>query len=501
MNVVVVGNGMAGARFVQELIDRDLDRRLQVTVVGDEPGGAYNRMQLSNVLAGVRGLDGITLASVAWYAEQGVTLRCAISVVDVDRAARNVQLEDGSVLPYDVLVLATGSAAVLPEIDGLRTNGDELVEGAVAFRTLADCVAIDRLAGQSRRPLVLGAGVLGLEAARGLAARGAPVTLLQRGPRLMDRQLDEEASRVLGTTFAQFGISVIGDVDVRAVLGGERLTGLELSDGRELSTDLLVLCCGVRPRIELAVRAGLAVERGILVDDELRSVSDPAVFAIGECAQHRGRTYGLVAPAWEQARVAASVIASRAPLRYEGSLVLTRLKATGIELAAMGDAHTADDDDGPADVVRFVDGARGIYQKLVVRDGRLVGAILLGDTRTIGTIVQLFDRGATVPADRAALLIVRRSAAPAKVQSPVSLPGRTTICQCNGVTKTAICDAWQDGARTVGELATCTRATTGCGTCRDVVDGLLEWLAAADAEPRVQPAERGLGSELEATAV
>ena len=317
----------------------------------------------------------------------------------------------------------------------------------------------------------------------------------------MDRQLDHEASRVLGATFARFGIDVTGDVDVRAVLGGDRFTGLELSDGRELAADLLVLCCGVRPRIELAVRAGLACERGVLVDDELRTVSDPAVFAIGECAQHRGRTYGLVAPAWEQARVAASVIASAAPLRYEGSLVLTRLKAAGIELAAMGDAHTADDDDATADIVRFVDAARGIYQKLVVRDGRLVGAILLGDTRTIGTITQLFDRGATVPTDRAALLMVRRNAAPASAQSPVSLPGRATICQCNGVTKAAICDAWQDGARTVGELAACTRATTGCGTCRDVVDGLLEWLAAADAEPRARPPGLDFGIELEAAPV
>jgi assimilatory nitrate reductase electron transfer subunit len=501
VNVVVVGNGMAGARFVHELITRDLDRRLQVTVVGDEPGAAYNRIQLSNVLAGVRGADGITLASVAWYAQQNVTLRSGIAVVGVDRVARTVQLDDGSALPYDVLVLATGSAAVLPEIAGLRTSGDALVDGAVAFRTLADCVAIDRLARQSRRALVLGAGVLGLEAARGLAGRGVPVTLLQRGSRLMERELDQEASRVLGKTVARFGIDVIGGVDVRAVLGGgDRFTGLELSDGRELAADLLVLCCGVRPRIELAVRAGLAGQRGVLVDDELRSVSDPAVFAIGECAQHRGRTYGLVAPAWEQARVAASVIASVTPLRYEGSLVLTRLKAAGIELAAMGDAHIADDD-ATADIVRFVDGARGIYQKLVVRDGRLVGAILLGDTRTIGTITALFDRGATVPTDRAALLMVRRAGAPSGVQSPVSLPGHATICQCNGVTKAAICDAWQDGARTAGELAACTRVTTGCGTCRDVVDGLLEWLAAADAEPREQPLDSGLRVELETAPV
>jgi assimilatory nitrate reductase electron transfer subunit len=216
--------------------------------------------------------------------------------------------------------------------------------------------------------------------------------------------------------------------------------------------------------------------------------------AIGECAEHRGRTYGLVAPVWDQARVAAAVITGDESARYAGSSMVTRLKAVGIELAAMGEQSALDDDDADddsADLVRFVDRARGVYQKLVVRDGRLVAAILLGDTRTVGTVTQLFERGATMPLDRAALLMVRRNAPVTAVQSPTSLPGRATICQCNGVTKSAICGAWEEGARSVADIASCTRATTGCGTCADTVQGLVDWLAAAD------PGERTTDDELD----
>jgi len=214
------------------------------------------------------------------------------------------------------------------------------------------------------------------------------------------------------------------------------------------------------------------------VDDELRSVTDPAILAIGECAEHNGRTYGLVAPGWEQSLVAAAVVAGQVA-SYDGSSVITRLKAAGIELAAMGETVADHDDD-----ICYVDGARGVYQKLVVRNGRLVGAILLGDTRAVGTVIQAYDRGSALPADRAALLMVRRNAPVTSTISPTALPGRATICQCNGVTKDAICSAWQDGAESVDAIAAATRATTGCGSCRDTVQGLVEWMAAADAGTR-----------------
>jgi assimilatory nitrate reductase electron transfer subunit len=502
--VVVVGNGMAGCRFVQEILERDLDRRLALTVIGDEPGGAYNRMQLSNVLAGVARAQDLVLAGEDWYAAQGVTLRPGVRVEGIDRSGKQVRLGDGTVLPYDVLVLATGSSALMPPIDGLRTDRDRLRPGAVAFRTLADCQMIDRSANRAQAAVVLGAGVLGLEAARGLAGRGVPVTLVQRGSRLMERQLDAGASRVLSRTAGSLGVQLRTGSGVRGVRGDDRVRALILDDGSEVPADLLVLCCGVRPRAELARGAGLAVNVGVVVDDHLRSVTDPDVFAIGECAEHRGQTYALVAPVWEQARVAAAVIAQpEQPVQYHGSRTVVRLKATGIELASLGDpTDTAEDDgdDDGAEVICFSDRARGVYQKLVVRDGRLTGAILLGDTRTVGTLTQLFDRGALLPADRASLLMVRRNAPATTAESPTALPGRTTICQCNGVTKTGICTAWEDGARTVSEVAARTRATTGCGSCRDTVEGLLDWLTAADTESREPTSEPSSGPSRRATA-
>jgi assimilatory nitrate reductase electron transfer subunit len=477
--VVVVGNGMAGARFVQDLLERDLDRACDITVVGDEPGGAYNRVLLSNVLAGVTRAEAIDLVSEVWYAEHGVRLISGVPATAVDRAARAVALADGTTVPYDVLVLATGSTAFVPPMAGLRTADGALLDGAALFRTREDCAALDRWAARARRVVVVGAGVLGLEAARGLAGRGRWVTVVQREDRLMERQLDEPAAAALGRTLDGLGIEVRTGVTVAQVHGDERVRGVTLSDGTHLDADMIVLCCGVRPRVELAQAAALSVGRGIVVDDQMRSVSDPDVFAIGECAEHDGRLYGLVAPVWEQARVAASAVAdAAAPARYRGSIQVTRLKAAGIELAAIGESSVAGED---AEVVTVADTRRGVYQKLVVRDGRLAGALLLGDTRNAGNLVQLFERGAAVPDDLIALLLPRRATAAVTVApSPTALPARATICQCNGVSKAAICSAWQDGARTTAEVAARTRATTGCGSCKEVVTGLVEWLAESD---------------------
>jgi assimilatory nitrate reductase electron transfer subunit len=476
--VVVVGNGMVGSRFVADLLARDPDRRFDITVIGDEPGAAYNRMQLSNVLAGAVRAGDIVLASEAWYAEHRVRLLSRVAAASVDRAARHVVLSDGASVDYDVLVLATGSEPVVPPVPGLIRDDGALVDGAFLFRTLDDCGGIARRAATARRAIVIGGGLLGLEAARGIVGLGTPATVIQRSGRVMEQQLDAGASRVLVRTLARSGIDVRTDAVLAKVLGGDRVDGVALEDGTEIDGDLLVLCCGVRPRVALARASGLRVNRGIEVDDGMRSVTDPSIFAIGECAEHAGTTYGVVAPGWEQSLVAASVIAG-VPAVYGGSAVVMRLKAAGIELATMGASSVEDDDD-----VRFVDGARGVYQRLVVRDGRLVGAILLGDTRMVGTVTQCYDRGSLLPTDRAALLMVRRDAPVAVVDSPTLLPDTATICQCNGVTKGTICAAWQDGADTVEAVAAATRATTGCGTCRDAVGGIVEWLAAADPGPR-----------------
>jgi assimilatory nitrate reductase electron transfer subunit len=534
--VVVVGNGMAGTRLVQELRRRDPGRGLCITVVGAEADAGYNRVLLSQVLAGALDVDEIGLASPAWYSAEDVTLLTGRTAEWIDRAGRLVGLADGTVLPYDVLVLATGSRPWIPPIPGLpaasgepagaasrtapdpgagaalqctpmgsagteggtaiagstrREGGDGgasytcalqsrqevpgLAPGVTAFRTLGDCRTIIEQLASVRRAVVLGGGLLGLEAARGLAGRGIDVEIVHPVEWLMERQLDAEAGRVLARTLRELGVRTrLGVAAMEYVPGPERT--LVLSDRTRLPVDLVVLSCGVRPDTQLAAAAGLPVERGIVVDDRLRSPADPAVYAIGECAQHAGEVYGLVAPAWEQAAVLAAVLTGGDD-RYEGSRIVTRLKAADLDLAAMGDTHADDEDEG-AEVVRFHDPSRGSYQKVVIRDGRLAGAIVVGESTTVGTITQLFDRATPVPRDRRALFFAGDAAD--STDYPSRLPDRVTICRCNGVTKGAIASAWQRGARSVAEVADRTRATTGCGSCRQAVEGIVDWLAAVD---------------------
>jgi assimilatory nitrate reductase electron transfer subunit len=475
MRTVIVGNGMAGSRLVGEL--RSRDRRMPITVFGAEEARPYNRVMLSNVLAGASAPGDIHLTDPGWYADNDVDARLGLPITRIDRRERTVTSADGDVTPYDALVLATGSAPVVPALPGLDA------EGVVVFRTIEDCRAIVRHAEGARSAVVVGGGLLGLEAARGLAGRGVPVTVVHRAGHLMDRQLDPEAGGVLRRTLHDLGVRALLNVRLSAARAeGGRVSGVELDDGTVLAADLVVLACGVRPETGLATAAGLTVDRGVLVDDRLRSVDDPGVHAIGECAQHQGTVYGLVAPAWEQARVVADVLTGRTA-HYQGSRLVTRLKAAGIELAAMGETGLGDDD---AEVVRFTDPARGTYKKIVIRDGRLVGAILLGETGTAGLLTQLYDRAAPLPADRLHLLFDGLGTG-TPVDTPVRIPDTATVCQCNNVTKGRIRASWEAGARDVPGVAAETRATTGCGGCRDTVAGILEWLDRQDPGPHREP--------------
>ncbi|TDD31324.1 NAD(P)/FAD-dependent oxidoreductase [Actinomadura sp. KC06] len=467
---------MAGSRLVGEL--RARDAATPVTVFGAEPQRPYNRVLLSNVLAGLTRPEHIGLVDAAWYASHGVDARLGVEVTRVDRAARTVHASDGTATPYGTLVLATGSTAFVPPLPGLR---DGLPDGALVFRTLDDCRRICDLAESARRALVVGGGLLGIEAARGLAGRGLDVTVLHLAGHLMERQLDPAAGKVLARTLASLGIGT----RLRAAVTGLRVsdgavTGVELAlpgGGTETAAaDLVVLACGVRPETALARDAGLAVGRGVIVDDELRSVTDPSVRAIGECSEHRDEVYGLVAPAWEQADVLAGLLAGTDPAaRFTGARQITRLKAAGIELASMGETHFGDDDAG-VEVVRFTDAARGTYKKAVIRDGRLIGAILLGETAAAGTLTQLYDRAAPLPAERHGLLFPGLDT-PARAEAPLRMPDAATVCHCNDVSKGRIRACWERGARTAGDVARETRAGTGCGTCRDAVEGIVAWLA------------------------
>lgn len=453
--VVVVGNGMAGARVVEELLRRDPS--LEVTVFGAERQPAYNRILLSDVLAGKR-----PAAEVALRAVDGAVRRLGTEVVGIDREARTVHAADGTVTPYDALVLATGSLPVVPPVQGVAGPDGKLLDGVFVFRTLEDCDAIAARAKRSKRAIVVGGGLLGLEAARGLLQHGLQVEVVHGMGHLMDVQLDAPGGAVLRRSVERLGVGVHLGSFASRVTGSRSVTGVGLADGREVAGDLVVLACGVRPQVELARAGGLEVQRGIVVDDALRT-SDESVFAIGECAQHRGEVYGLVAPAWEQAAVLADVLTGR-PASYTGSRLVTRLKAMDLEVAAMGDTSASLETEEPGlEVVVVSDPARCVYKKLVVRDGVLVGALLLGDLATAGPVTQHFDRGTPLPADRVSLLVAPRRAS-------AVLQDEDTVCTCNAVTAGQIRGS---GCRTVTEVALKTRATTGCGTCTSIVKTLL----------------------------
>jgi NAD(P)H-nitrite reductase large subunit len=451
--VVVIGNGMAGARVVEELLQRDPE--LEVTVFGAEHRPAYNRILLSDVLSGKRPAVEVTLSSMARARRYLGT-----EVLRVDREAKVVHAADGVSAPYDALVLATGSLPVVPPVQGVAGPDGKLLDGVFVFRTLEDCAAIAARAKRSTRAVVVGGGLLGLEAARGLMQHGLDVDVVHGMDRLMDLQLDAGGGAVLRRAVEALGVGVHLGSFASRILGSRSVVGVGLADGREVKGDLVVLACGVRPQVELARKAELAVERGILVDDLLRT-SDPDVYAIGECAQHRGEVYGLVAPAWEQAAVLADVLTGR-DAAYTGSRLVTRLKAMDLEVAAMGDVSPGLEDED-AEVVVVADPTRHVYKKLVIRDGLLAGALLVGDLATVGTVTQHFDRQTPLPADRVSLLVPPR-------RTEAAVADEDTVCTCNAVTAGQIRGS---GCRTVAEVALKTRATTGCGTCTSAVAKLL----------------------------
>ncbi|WP_028187539.1 FAD-dependent oxidoreductase [Salinispora pacifica] len=468
--IVIVGNGMAGTRLAGELSARGGDRK--VTVLGAEPHRAYNRILLSTLLTGAIGEPEVQLTEVAGH---GVDLRTGVRVTAIDREDRTVRTDRGDQIHYDHLVLATGSRSVVPPLTGL--TGGELPDRVVSFRTLDDCRRILAVADRAHRVLVLGGGLLGLEAARGLAGRGLEVTVVHPVPYLMERQLDPAAAAVLAGTLAGLGVTTQLAVPATAVLAGPRGVRLELADGRSLDADLLVLACGVRPDTALATAADLAVRQGVLVDDRLRT-NDQRISAIGDCAQHGETLTGLVAPAWAQARVLAQLLSGADPsARYRPRPVVTRLKTAGIDLAAMGDPG-----DGPGEELTFTDPAAGTYARLRINHERLTAAILLGDNPSVGTVIQLFDRGQPVPSDRRSLLLGRApgpgSAEPAS--TPALMPAAATVCHCNNVNKGTLVESWRRGARTVDEVVAATRAGTGCGSCRDAVAGIVDWLSTVE---------------------
>ncbi|WP_236240617.1 nitrite reductase large subunit NirB [Streptomyces sp. CC228A] len=457
--LVLVGHGMVGQRFLEALAERGVTARSRVVVLCEEPRPAYDRVHLTSYFSGTTP-DELSMVPEGFMAEHGIELHTGDPAVAIDRAARTVTARSGAVFPYDTLVLATGSYPFVPPVPGKDATG------CFVYRTIEDLLAIEEYAKGAATGAVVGGGLLGLEAAGALKGLGLRTHVVEFAPRLMPVQVDEGGGAALLRTIEGMGLSVHTGVGTQEVVAGEdgAVTGMKLSDGSELATDLVVFSAGVRPRDQLARECGLEVgERGGIVVDERCRTSDPAVFAIGECALAAdGRVYGLVAPGYEMALAAADTVVER-EASFTGADTSTKLKLLGVDVASFGDAHgTAE---GCLDVV-YSDSRSGIYKKLVVAaDGTLLGGVLVGDAEQYGMLRPL--TGTVPPVSPEQLVLPAGAGAPAAL-GPEALPDEAVICSCHNVTKGAICEH-----TTLPEVKKCTKAGTGCGSCVKVIEKLL----------------------------
>lgn len=456
--VVVVGAGMAAAHLVDHLVSLGVQ---DITVLGDERHAPYNRILLSAVLEGSHRPSAIAMRPPSWYDDHGVDLRLGTRVVDVHPQEREVELADRSRVSYGTLVLATGSIPTLPPIRGLVQVDGRLHEKVHAFRSLEDCAGLLAALPEARSAIVVGGGLLGLQVARALAVRGLRTEIVEGTDHLLHSQVDAAGGAVLKRSLKKLGTEVY--TGSRAI----RLTdqGLRLDTGITLDSDLIILTAGGRPSINLARRAGLTTRRGIVVDDTL-ATSDPSIFAIGDCAEHGGRTTGFVPPAWEQATVLAERL-SGLPSAYDGHRNVARLRATDLDVAVLGDPEHETGREG-AEVVTMSNPVTGSHRKLVVRDGVIVAGALVGDLHRIGLITQHFDKGTVLgPGEPGALLLKERSSA------EVVLDDDAEVCACAGVSAGAI-----RACSSLPDVREKTRATTGCGGCTGVVERLLGFVTA-----------------------
>ncbi|MFB9314358.1 FAD-dependent oxidoreductase [Nocardioides plantarum] len=455
--VVVVGAGMGAVRLAEGLAGSG--DPIEVTLVGDETHLPYNRILLSAVLEGTHSADALTLRSADWYADHRIDLRLGTRVLEIDRPAHEVVLVDGTRLTYDRLVLATGSIPTLPPIRGLVRVDGRLHPDVHAFRSLDDCrrlaAALSPSTADTRRAVVVGGGLLGLQVARALSVRGVVTEIVEGAEHLLASQVGTQAGRILARDLRRLGTEIY--TGARAV----RLTedGLRLDNGHTLSTDLVVLTAGGRPSTALARAAGLDVRRGVVVDDHL-TTSDPAIHAIGDCAQHHDRTTGFVPPAWEQAEVLAAHLRGE-PTSYDGSRTVARLRATDLDVAVLGDV------DAVGEVVEVANPVVGSHRRLVVANGRIVAATLVGDLSRIGLITQLYDRRTRLgPHEPGDLLLGASTGSTSDVGLVVN--DASEVCSCAGVTAGAI-----RACASLDDVRNTTRATTGCGGCSETVRHLL----------------------------
>jgi nitrite reductase (NADH) large subunit len=458
--LAIIGNGMGTCRLLDELVARGAETRYEITVYGEEPGGAYNRILLGKVLAG-EAPDAIVTKPAEWYDRHGIRLLSRTRVKRLDTLRKNVESEDGQSRRYDLAVVATGSQPLVPPLEGLLGEDGELRTGAFVYRTIGDCIRMREHARAGDSAVVVGGGLLGLEAAKALSDSGLHVTVVHVSPVLMNAQLDGIGGEMLCRQIEHAGIFVRLGKTVEALYGDERIEGVILDDGTTLPADMVVLACGVRPRVDLARASSLPVNKGIIVNDTL-ATQTPGVYAFGECAEHRGTTYGIVAPVWEQAAVLADVLSGeRTQSRYRGSKLYTRLKVAGVDVASMGILEPALESD---QTFQIVEERRNAYRKLVVRDGYLVGAMLVGNTAATAALVQLFDRGDPLPEDPLEILCQSRGNGP---------PLERMVCNCHKVSDKTLRSAIEGGADTLEALCAATKAGSGCGSCKGELGQLI----------------------------
>ena len=479
MRLLVVGNGMAGARTVEEILSRDR-AKFEITMIGDEPYGNYNRIMLSHVLSGEAVLSplgpddsDLMLNPMTWYRDNGVKLHVGDRAMKLDRFAKQVTCESGRIVEYDVLIIATGSNTFFPNMDGLREADGRLARGVFGFRTIADTNGMLQMAQahDDVSAVVIGGGLLGLEAAYGLRTQGLTVNVVHSPGHLMNQQLDARGGKVLRNKIEELGVGVHTSKRTTAVLRGDRneVIGVGFADGTAIDADMVVVTAGIRPNVEFARGGGLVIERGIVVDDQMRCEDEGSIYSVGECCQHRGAVYGLVAPLWEQAAVLADVLTGVKPdAAYHGSRSTTKLKVAGVDVASMGVQGPERDDD---EFVQFFEPSTGTYKSVVVRDGKLIGATLLGDISKISFLSQAFDDKVALPAERISMLFDLGT--PSAATGAAELADSAQVCNCNGVSKGDIVACVRAGATSVAQVVAKTRAGKGCGSCKGLVADIV----------------------------
>lgn len=475
MKLVMIGNGMAGVRTIEELLKIEPDL-YEITVFGAEPHPNYNRILLSPVLAGEQTIDEIVLNSWEWYAENHITLHAGKKVVEVDRIKRIVRAEDGTTAEYDRLLMCTGSNPFM-----LPVPGKDL-KGVIAYRDIADTDYMIEAARVHKNAVVIGGGLLGLEAANGLMLRGMNVTVVHVMPWLMERQLDDVAGKLLQKSLEDRGLKFMIGAHTQELVGGPegRVTAIRFKDGTEVAADLVVMAVGIRPNTELAEKARIHCNRGIVVNDTMQTVTDPRIYSVGECAAHRGIAYGLVAPLFEQAKVAANHLAQFGIGRYQGSLTSTKLKVTGIDLFSAGEFMGGE---GTEEIV-MSDPFGGVYKKLVIKDDKLIGACMYGDTVDGAWYFKLLREGRKIGDIRDKLMFGESNIGDTGHEGhskAASMPDDAEVCGCNGVSKGTICKAIKEkGLFTIEEVKKHTKASASCGSCTGLVEQLLMFTAGGD---------------------